>query len=218
MTEKTSVVSEEMVEAAKQSLARVNKKTDSGARQIRRRGEKSDELVVSDIPYPDMDFEKFGPTAYGTSTEGLEITGSVDTQEFYIEEEKLQFLRFQPAGQNLPKKRLYTVKALHEDGTLVQLPSEPQIQNNAGGDPEDFIGLNRYARKGIKLLVTDMASMLPLYCAAWGCWARAEHNNEFPGFCSMRHAEHTLPNRFRDADQTLGSFGRNSTTSRTWSV
>lgn len=176
-------------------------------------------LIESDIPYPDeIKEEDFGPAAFGTSTEGLTITGNSDTQQFYVEEDKVKNLWFAKPGQNLPKKRLYTVKALHKDGTLVQLPSEPQIQNNAGGDPEDYIGLNRYSRKGIKLLVTDMASMAPLYCAAWDCWARAEHNNDYPGFCSSRHAMHTLPNRFKGADKTLGAFGKDSTTSRTWEV
>ena len=188
------------------------------ASKIRVKGGNRDKLETSDIPFPDMDQDDYGPTGYGTSTEGLDVTGSTNTQEFYIDESKLEGLPFEPAGQNLPKKRLYTVKALHRDGRLVQLPSEPQIQNNAGGDPEDFIGLNRYARKGIKLLVTDMGSMQPLYCAAWGCWAKAEHNSSFPGFCSQRHAVHTLPNRFQGSDETLGAFGRNATTSRTWSM
>lgn len=220
MAEKDSVITEEMEEAAKASVKKVNaQRSAKGSSKIRRKGGASkDVLTESDIPFPEMDLEEYGPVAFGSSTEGLEITGQTDSQEFFLEEDKLQFLSFAPPGQNLPKKRLYTVKALHTDGRLIQLPSEPQIQNNAGGDPEDFIGLNRYLRKGIKLLVTDTATMQPLYCAAWGCWARAEHNNQFPGFCSMRHAEHTLPNRFRGADETLGAFGRNATTSRTWSM
>lgn len=175
-------------------------------------------LTESDIPRPELDRELMKPTAFGTSTDGLEVTGSVDTQQFYIEEDKVENLWFAEPGQNLPKKRLYTIKALHQDGRLVQLPSEPQIQNNAGGDPEDFIGLQRYARKGIKLLVTDTQTMTPLYCAAWDCWARAEHGNDFPGFCSQRHAVHTLPNRFKGAGDVLGAFGRDATTSRTWAV
>jgi len=181
-------------------------------------GGRSTETEESDIARPELDFDEFGPTAFGTSTEGLEITGSTDTQQFYLDESKVANLWFSKPGQNLPKKRLYTVKALHRNGTLVQLPSEPQIQNNAGGDPEDFIGLNRYARKGIKLLVTDLQTMTPLYCAAWDCWARAEQGGKFPGFCSQRHAMHTLPNRFKGAEETLGAFGRGATTSRTWEV
>ncbi len=125
-------------------------------------------------------------------------------------------LHFQKPGRNLPKKRLYTIKAFHRDGRLVQLPFEPQIQNNAGGDAEDAIGLRRYERKGIHVLV-NWSTLMPVYCASWGCFAQAGQDGMYAGFCSKKHAMHTLPNQYKNAGEiTTGIFGENATTSRTW--
>ena len=134
-----------------------------------------------------------------------------------MDEEKLKFIQFDSTkGRNLPKKRQYTVKAIHRDGRLVQLGFEPQIQNNAGGDPEDAIGLRRYERKGITLLF-DFTTFRPVYCAAWGCWAQADQGGIYVGFCSERHAKHTLPNRYKEAGAIMGALMEQGvTTSRTW--
>ncbi len=99
----------------------------------------------------------------------------------------------------------------------MQLPAEQQIQNNAGGDAEDMIGLRRYQRKGILVLI-NWETAVPLYCAAWGCFAQASEDSNFPGFCSMRHAKHTLPNMYKNAGQIVESLMEAGvTTSRTWS-
>lgn len=61
----------------------------------------------------------------------------------------------------------------------------------------DAIGLRRYQRKGLSLLVYDLSTMMPIYCPAWGCYAKGNPN--LGGFCSARHAAHTLPNQYKEA-------------------
>lgn len=221
------VLSEEMVEAAKASAKTSNERVTearAGVGVRRRRGSSTrSEIQASDIPYPaevhGEDFEEYGPQGFGSSIPAdAEVEPYSIDQEFVIDPERVKTLHFDRPGRNLPKKRLYNIKGIHKDGRLVQLPFEAQIQNNAGGDPEDAIGLRRYERKGIKLLV-DMQTLVPIYCAAWDCWAQADQDGGFVGFCSERHAKHTLPNMYKDASAiTRGLFGDGATTSRTWSM
>lgn len=218
---------EEAKEAAAANLEALNKKraeeapdpNDFSAPRTKQ-GARDRKLLVSELPTPEgVDFALFGPTAFAAEVDGLAITGEVDTQEFRLNEEKATVLNFAAPDQNLPKKRLYVIKALHRDGRLVQLPAELQHNNNAGGDPEDFIGLNRYRRKGIILLVEDTITFAPLYCAAWGCFARAQNDTNHAGFCGLRHAKHTLPNRYKNADVIVqGLMEAGVTTSRTWAM
>lgn len=224
-----TVMTDEMIEAAKASAKEATKARDkeevkSGVGVMRRKGDsQSQDPVISDVPYPaevhGEDFEHYGPQGFGAVIpEGTEIEAYSIDQEFLIDPEKVKGLPFTPPGRNLPKKRLYNIKGIHKDGRIVQLPFETQIQNNAGGDPEDAIGLRRYQRKGIKLLL-DWNTLVPIYCAAWDCWAKADNSSDFVGFCSQRHAMHTLPNKYKDAAAiTGGMFGQNATTSRTWSA
>jgi len=217
------VLTPEQQEAAKASVAVANKKRkeapQAGVGTLRKRGDGPGSAVLkaSDIPYPvdthGDDFEHYGPQGFAASIpEDVEIATYGGDQEFIIEPGKVKTLMFTQPGRNLPKKRLYTIKAIHRDGRLVQLPFEPQIQNNAGGDIEDAIGLRRYQRKGITLLI-DFDNLRPVYCASWDCWAQARND----GFCTDRHAQHTLPNRYKDASAITGSiFGEGATTSRTW--
>lgn len=171
------------------------------------------DMLVADYA-PGLNWERFGPTAFAAVQYGPR-TGSTRSQEFTLDEERVKYLHFQKPGMDLPQKRLYTVKAFHQDGRLVQLPFELQIQNTAGGDAIDAIGLRRYQRKGIQVLI-DWNTMQPIYCAAWGCHAKADGET---GFCTERHAKHTMPNRFKDADKIRhGVFGENATTSRVWSA
>lgn len=191
----------------------------AGVGTLRKKGDGPGSVILtaSDIPYPSEvhgeDFEEYGPAGFAANIpEGTEISPYSGDQEFVIEPGKVRTLMFTQPGRNLPKKRLYTIKAIHRDGRLVQLPFEPQIQNNAGGDIEDAIGLRRYQRKGMHLLI-DFDNLQPVYCAAWDCWAKARTD----GFCSERHAKHTLPNRYKDANAITSSiFGEGATTSRTW--
>ena len=217
--QKESTVSQEMIESAKRSLEETRKRAEQEAETPadlsapRRRSQRQDvSLEASDIPAPKLEEDQISPTAFAAVPVGGKAE-SIDEQEFYIDAAKLEFLHFTKPGQNLPRKRLYTVKAIHQDGRLVQLPFEPQINNTAGGDIEDAIGLRRFTRKGIKVLF-NFDTMQPVYCAAWGCWARADGQT---GFCSMRHAQHTLPNRFREARGIIqGLMEQGVTTSRVW--
>lgn len=168
--------------------------------------------VKSGVRSPELDPDVLGPASFAAVAQ-LPITGNSESQVFIIDADKMKYLHFTEPGLNLPKKRLYTVKAFSPSGTLVQLPFEPQIQNSAGGDPMDAIGLHRYARKGFKLLF-NFETMQPVYCAAWGCWAQADGRT---GFCTTRHAAHTLPNRFKDAGEIVqGLMSQGVTTSRIW--
>ena len=221
----SKLVSSEMVEQAEAQLAKVNERLVSGTSVTpddystpRTKGHgaavRAKEAVPDrSMPVPaELDSDEFGPAAFAAKLIPP-ITGDYETQAFSLDGDKVQYLHFTPPGANLPKKRLYTVKAFHRDGRLVQLPFEPQIQNSAGGDPEDAIGLRRYQRKGL-ILLFDFASMQPVYCAAWGCWAKADG---VTGFCSQRHAHHTLPNKFAAAGEILrGLFDQGVTTTRVW--
>jgi len=222
------VLTEDQIEAAKASAELANKareeNTNKGVGVLRKRGDgpgSGGALIESDIPYPaeihGEDFELYGPQGMAASIPSeVEIAAYSGDQEFLIVPEKVRNLMFTEPGRNLPKKRLYTIKTLHKDGRMGQVGFEPQIQNNAGGDPDDAIGLRRYQRKGIHVLI-NFETLVPVYCAAWDCWAQAAQGGAFIGFCSQRHAQHTLPNRYKDAGAIVsGMFGENATTSRTW--
>lgn len=218
---KETSVTEEMKQAAEASLAVLNEERErqeeggSTFDRVRRRpGTRDQSFIASDIDVPtELDPDEFGPSAFSAVMQG-KITGS-DTQEYSLDRLKATKLHFQRPGANLPKKRLYTIKAFNRSGVLIQLPFEPQVQNNAGGDPQDAIGLHRYQRKGHILLI-DWQTFQPVYCAAWDCWAQADG---VTGFCSERHAKHTLPNKYKDAGAIVaGLMEQGVTTSRTWGL
>lgn len=220
------LVTEEMKEAAEASaeLRRKKVKEDrAGVGVIRKKGGGSNAARIqgSDIPYPaeqhGEDFEHYGPGGFASVIpEGTEIAAYASEQEFMIDPERIASLPFDQPGRNLPKKRLYNIKGIHKDGRLVQLPFEAQVQNNAGGDPEDAIGLRRYQRKGILLLI-NWDTLIPVYCAAWDCWAQAEQTGATLGFCSLRHAQHTLPNQYKGASEiSRGLMEAGVTTTAVW--
>jgi len=117
-----------------------------------------------------------------------------------------RFMPFADAGARVEAKRLYTVKAEKTDGTIVQIPLEPQINNNVAA-PDMFIGLQHYTRKGYNVLF-DLETGIGAFCPTWGCWAK--WNKDTEGYCSERHAEITKPSAVE------GSFGSGATTSRNW--
>lgn len=221
---------EEMIEQAEASTKAANyqrkQEVTSGVGVLRTKGGAdgpSTDLIASDIPYPEgihgEDYELYGPQGFAAVfPDDVEMQTFSAEQEFVIDPERVRVLYFDKPGRNLPKKRLYNIKGIHRDGRLVQLPFEDQIQNNAGGDPEDGIGLRRYERKGITLLF-DWDTFMPVYCGAWGCWAQAEQTGEHAAFCTMRHAKHTLPNQYKDANEIgKGFFDSGVTTTRIWSA
>lgn len=224
-----TILDADQLEAAEALTKAVNEKRKqapedkkSGVGVLRKKGSaQSGKFFPSEVPYPagihGEDYEFYGPSGFASFVpDGTDIAVYSSNQEFMIDEEKVKVLWFQTAGRNLPKKRLYTVKAIHRDGRLVQLPFETQIQNNAGGDPEDAIGLHRYERKGIHVLI-DWDTLIPVYCASWSCFAAAAQNGDHVAFCTARHQQHTLPNQQKgDSGAAMGVFSQGSTTTRTW--
>lgn len=218
-------VKADLADAMEVAQSVATKKTSSeraGIGILRKRGSaQSGDYFKSDIPYPEgihgENFELYGPAGFASFIpEGTDISVYSSEQEFMIDPERVKWLFFQTKGRNLPKKRLYTIKGIHRDGRLRQFGYEDQIQNTAGGDPEDAIGIRRYERKGIHMFI-DWVTMVPVYCGAWGCFAQADQTGEAVAFCTTRHAQHTLPNRFKQGDQGMMSmFSKDSTTSRVW--
>lgn len=221
------LVTDDMKAAAEASAELRRKKVDeerAGVGVLRKKGGgagQAAELSESNIPYPEgihgEDYEFYGPHgAASVIPEGTEIAAYSSEQEFMIDPARVKNLSFDKPGRNLPKKRLYNIKGIHKDGRIVQLPFEPQIMNNAGGDPEDAIGLRRYQRKGIHVLI-DWNTLIPVYCAAWDCWAQAAQGGNFVGFCSLRHAQHTLPNAYKGGSEIAqGLMEAGVTTTNVW--
>jgi hypothetical protein len=181
----------------------------------RKRQGSEDKWIKSDIEIG-LDPEDFGPAAFAARPVG-DITGSYETQEFELDEDKALYVHFTQPNQNLPKKRLFTVKAMKPNGVLTQLPFEDQIQNTAGGDTGDAIGLRRYQRKGY-VIFWDFEKAQPLYCGAWGCYAQALNDGgAYRQFCGPAHAQVTLPNLYDSAGAvSQGLMAQGATTSRIW--
>lgn len=135
---------------------------------------------------------------------GAKVEHDKDDRVVSVEFPEERFLPFDKAGKNVGYKRLYTVKAEKTDGSVIQVPLEDQINNNVAS-PENAIGLQFYARRGVNLLF-DFESGEAAFCPTWDCWA--QWNKEFGGFCCAAHKEITKP------DNEGGSFGQGATTSR----
>lgn len=184
--------------------------------------------VDENIPWPaSLDYDNFFPTAYAAVVEKLGET--IDDTEFSLDEDKLVGLAFAKPNVSGGNRPLYVVKAITQDGRIVQLPFEDQINNTVAGDRSDAIGLRRYAREGFIVLI-DWNTLVPLYCAALDCWARAmvpELEGQYPahrgvtnsGFCSAKHRAGTMPFQFTDAGEIKqGLMSQGVTTSRVWEV
>lgn len=223
-----SGVSQDMLESAKKDLAQKNAARESGVK-VFRRGERQSELRVLDIyPFPaDFDVEGIAPTSYLAQPVG-DITGFIDTQEFTVIEERLKGLVFDKPARDLEKgATLKTVKALKPMGGLVQLPWEAQINNGAGGDVSDMVGVRRYQKKGYHLFL-DPVTGLPMYCYTLNCWAAAmvpqlvgdypQHSQAIgTGFCSLKHFTFSSPNeakKFLTGYTGMFSDGATTTASR----
>jgi len=137
---------------------------------------------------------------------GAEVELDKDGKAIKVDLLEERFLPFTAPGARLEAKRLYTVKGEKTDGTVVQIPLEPQINNNIAA-PDMFIGLQFYTRKGYNVFF-DLETGVSAHCPTWGCWA--EWNPEFGGFCCAQHREITQP------ESNAGQFGEGATTSRTW--
>ena len=221
-------VSQDMIDAAKADLKAKNEARAEG-RKVFRRGEGQSALRVLDIyPFPaDFDVEGIAPTSYLAQPVG-EITGYIDTQEFTIIEDRLKGLVFDKPARDLEKNHnLRTIKALKPMGGLVQLPWANTINNAAGGDEADMVGVRRYQKKGYHLFL-DPQTGQPMYCYSLNCWAAAmvpalvqeypEHTGALgTGYCSLRHFQMTAPNeakRFLTGYTGMFSDGATTTASR----
>lgn len=184
--------------------------------------------IDPNIPWPEsLDYDNFFPTSYAAVVEKL--GESIDDTEFSLDEDKLVGLAFAKPNASGGNRPLYVVKAITQDGRIVQLPFEDQINNTVAGDRSDAIGLRRYAREGFILLI-DWNTLVPLYCAALDCWARSmvpELEGQYPahrnatnsGFCSSKHRAGTMPFQFTDAGEIKqGLMSQGVTTSRVWEV
>ena len=150
----------------------------------------------------DRDEFELPSSAYGAVTEF-----DKDGNAIKVELEEERFVPFAAPGRRIGAKRIYTIKAEHRDGTLVQLALEDQINNNVSS-PENAIGLQLYSRRGVNVLF-DYETGEAAFCPSWDCWAK--WNSKLDGFCSEAHRAITKG----DEDEDAG-FGRNATTSRTW--
>lgn len=154
------------------------------------------------LPKIDLEEHEMPSTAYGVSVEHDD-----DGRPLKVELGARR-VPFDRPGKRVEAKRLYTVKAVKADGTLVQVPYEEQI-NNQKASPQDALGLRVYQRRGQHMLF-DFETHKGAYCPTWGCWA--EWNDDFDGFCCNEHRAITKP---RDA-VTGSPFEQNATTSATW--
>lgn len=121
--------------------------------------------------------------------------------------DEASFVPFADPGKRVASKRLYTIKVIKGDGTLIQVPFENQVNNNIAS-PENAIGLRGFQRKGFQVLF-DFETHTAAFCPTWGCWA--EWNDKLDGFCSESHREITKPK-----DDDSSRFGTNATTSSEW--
>lgn len=123
---------------------------------------------------------------FATNEDGGALPRNVDVP---VDEDKVAEFDFHAPGLKLKGKKQVTMKSLHPQGALVQLPNEPQINNGISGDPQDKLGLNLYRRKGFQMLEDENGN--PIVCQAWGCWAEAQP--QFAYYCCEPHRDYTNP-------------------------
>lgn len=91
---------------------------------------------------------------------------------------------------HIPKLRM--VKMITPDGSLVQIPVAPEINNGAGSLADPIV---RYQRKGFKIAVSGSTHPTPgvTFCPTFDCWriAAVEAGEYiFFGYCSDMHRRH----------------------------
>lgn len=207
------------------SLAAAQKAFDNPQTKVRTRKAAASATPTVDIGVPlpaDFDLDSLSPASFLVQPVG-KITGSIDTQQFVVIEERLEGLIFTKPALPLERGRaLRVVKAISPNGVLVQLPFEGQHNNAAAGEPQDALGIRYYQRKGF-LILMNMDTLIPIYCFARNCHAaamRLELSNVYPqhadvtgsGYCSFAHMEFTEPNLAR----TRSPFEIAATTTQTY--
>lgn len=85
-------------------------------------------------------------------------------------------------------------------GTVVQIPVEDQINNQAGSMGD---GVNRYKDKGFKMAVDSEGRIL---CPTENCWAPAHGESgayTYGGYCSERHRLMVEPRKVGGVDNVI---------------
>lgn len=154
------------------------------------------------LPNVDRELNELPSGAYGAI-----VTHDKDGRTETVELPEERLVPFQDAGKRVEFKRLYTIKGMSPDGTLVQIPFENQINNNVAS-PENAIGLRGYLRRGFTVFF-DFETHEGAFCPTWGCWAKWDEDHQ--GFCSPSHQGITKPR-----DDAGSRFGQNATTSSSW--
>lgn len=156
-------------------------------------------ITKDGVTLPPVDRELF---ELPSSAYQAEVEHDKDDRVVSVELAEERFIPFEKPGKVVEHKRIYTIKGVKKDGTVLQMPLEDQINNNIAS-PENAVGLQFYVRKGI-IPFFDFATMAGAFCPTRDCWAK--WNNKFEGFCCEQHKLITRP-----GDPTRG-FGPGSTT------
>lgn len=93
-----------------------------------------------------------------------------------------------------------TLKMVKPDGTLVQIPVEDQINNQAGSLSD---GINRYKDKGFKLAVDEDRRIL---CPMENCYGSAHGSAgqyTYAGYCSEAHRLMVEPRKVGAVDNVI---------------
>jgi hypothetical protein len=151
------------------------------------------------VVLPPIDRERF-PLPSAAYLAETELDGDDRVVSVEIPEERI--IPFDKPGKMVEHKRIYTVKGVKPDGTVVQMPLEDQINNNIAS-PENVVGLQFYVRKGFEAFY-DFQTHQGVFCPTRDCWAK--WNPKFDGFCCENHKLITKP-----GDPARG-FGPGSTT------
>lgn len=157
-------------------------------------------IVLREI---DRELHELPASAYGSVTQH-----DHDDKPISVELQEERFLPFNAPAGRVAAKRLYTVKAEKADGAVIQIPLEDQINNNIAS-PQNAIGLQGYARRGVNVWF-DFETGEAAFCPTWDCWA--QWNQKYDGFCSPEHKEITKG----DDSGERNTFGGAATTSRGW--
>jgi len=158
------------------------------------------------IVLPAVDREEFELPA---SAYGAKVKHDKDGNATAVTLPKDRVLKFAKPGGRVSGKRLYTIKAIKPDGAVIQIPLEPQINNNVAS-PENALGAQFYSRKGYQVLL-DIATGEVVFCPTADCWAAS--NPQHGKFCCEAHKALTAP------EAPDSGFSANATTSaNTWRI
>ncbi len=162
-------------------------------------------VFITKVPLP-------GPTALGVNAK-VDSDGRIASVAWAKTGDEIELPFDKPFPQRSPMElqqagikflKLYTVKAIKPDGTMVQIPLDDQVNNGAGA-PGQLVNLTMHRAKGYNLLF-DFESRTGVYCPTGNCYA--PWDNAFEGFCCAEHRKLSKP------ESNPGRFGEGATTSQ----